>query len=140
MKKYEFIEHTADVAVRIYGETLNDLFTNSACALIDLLIPRIPQGNKDKQVSLEAETLEDLLISWLNELISLLFADCFLATSFTLHITEENNLKKLQADLQGVDFDPYANTIKVEIKAATYHNLEIQHTREGCRVDVIFDV
>ena len=38
MKRYEFLEHTADVAVRVYGATLKELFTSAALAMFAVLV------------------------------------------------------------------------------------------------------
>lgn len=140
MKKFEFIEHTADIGVRVYGKTLEELFLNSACALLGLLAETPEKGDKKKKIQLETETLEDLLVNWLNELISLLFADKFLPRSFEIKITTEDNLKKLQAEFEGIDFDPYVNKINMEIKAATYHNLKIKQEKDRFKAEIIFDI
>jgi SHS2 domain-containing protein len=140
MKRFELIEHTADVGVRVYGKNLEELFINAALALFSLLIGNLKPGEKVKSISLEGQTLEDLVVGWLNELISLFFADKFLPFNFEVKIEAGNQPKKLEAKLVGIDFDPYSSKINMEIKAATYHNLKIEKNRKGYRVEIIFDV
>ena len=140
MKKFEFIEHTADVCVRVFGNSSEDLFVNSALALFSLLVDVAPQPKISKEIILEAESLEDLLVEWLNELISGFFADKFLPAEYELFLKEGVASKVLKAKVKGQDFDPYANKINMEIKAATYHNLKIKQCDTGCKTEIIFDV
>jgi len=74
MKDYEYIEHTADVAVRVYGNSLEELFRNAAQATFSLITDYTPSEDKERDIDLEGKTLEDLLVNWLNELISVFFA------------------------------------------------------------------
>jgi SHS2 domain-containing protein len=140
MKKFEFIEHTADFGIRVYGESLEDLFKNSAQVLSELLTDYKPKQLKEKEIQLQGETLEDLYVIWLNELISAFFADKFLLGDCSITIEEDQDKKVLKAAIKGQDFNPYENKINMEIKAATYHNLKIEKTDEGFKVEVIFDV
>ena len=140
MKNYEFIEHTADVGIRVYGKDLKSLFKNVAVALFSLIVEFSHQPDKDQEriVRLEAETYEDLLINWLNELISVFFTYKFLPKSYNINISE--GLPRLEARLTGAIYDPYSKPINMEIKAATYHNLKIERDSQGFRAEIIFDV
>ncbi|MCK4810055.1 MAG: archease [Candidatus Omnitrophica bacterium] len=140
MKKYEFIEHTADLGIRVYGKTFEELFTNAAFALTGSLVKNRQKTGKTKKFVLEGQTSEDLMFNWLNELISLFFADKFLSKTFNLKIDNKSIPRKLEAEVRGIDFDPYSNKINMEIKAATYHNLKIEETKDGFKAEIIFDV
>ena len=140
MKRYEFLEHTADVRVRIYGVTSEELFENAAFALFSLLTDYKPQRIKERTLTLDAEIQEDLLVHWLNELITLFFTYKFLPAQYSLKIEEKPSTKVLQAVVSGEDFDPYKNKINMEIKAATYHEVKIEKDKGGFKVDIIFDV
>jgi SHS2 domain-containing protein len=89
---------------------------------------------------IEAETDEDLLVRWLNELISLFFACKFYPVSCNLKINQVSGNKKLSAVLLGKHFVPSKENIKMEIKAATYHNLKIEKIPKGFKTEIIFDV
>lgn len=137
---FEFFEHTADIGIRVYGETLTDLFNNSAQALFQIILDYQPKSKIEKKVELKADSFEDLLVIWLNELISGLFADKFLPAKFNIVIEDNRQEKIIKADMVGENFSPYENKINMEIKAATYHNLKIQRTCEGYKAEIIFDV
>lgn len=140
MKKFEFIEHTADVGVKAYGKSIPELFQNSAEAMFSLLLSYKPKESIEKNVVLEAVNLEELLVVWLNELLALFYADKFLPASFLIEIEDKTNLKSLKATLKGQDFDPYGNTLNTEIKAATYHDLEFKEVHGDYWARMIFDV
>lgn len=139
MRKFEFIEHTADIGVRVYGKTLDDLFANAAGALFTILVETKPRSDFSRNIILEGETFEDLLVNWLNELISAFFAEKFLPCRYDLSVTQEHDRKVLKARLTGQEFDPYDNKINREIKAATYHNLKIEYEK-FYKAEIIFDV
>ena len=140
MKDFEFIEHTADMGIRVYGENIGGLFKNAATVLFKLLTDYQPRGDKEKEITLVAETLDELFVNWLNELISSFFTYNFISADYFIDIEEKPNSKILKARIAGEDFDAYKNKINTEIKAATYHDLKIKKTDEGYMAEVIFDV
>ncbi|MDD5584456.1 MAG: archease [Candidatus Omnitrophica bacterium] len=140
MKKYEFIDHTADAAVRVYGKTLEELFNNAAEALLSLLADIRPFKEKEHTVTLKGTTVEDLLVNWLNELTSLFFADKFFPAAYNVVIDQSGTEKKLSAILLGKNFMQTRENVKMEIKAATYHNLKIEKDSQGYHAEIIFDV
>ena len=139
MEDFEYIEHTADVGIRVFGKDLEKLFENAARATFSLITEHEPGEDKEREANLEGQTLEDLLLNWLNELISVFFTYKFLPASYNINI-EAGNPNKLEAKLKGTEYDPYSKEIKLEIKAATYHNLRIEKTQQGYKTEIIFDV
>jgi SHS2 domain-containing protein len=140
MKNYEIIEHTADIRVRIYGKTIKGLFKNAALALFHLIVDYKPKSKKETEIKLEAQSYEELLINWLNELISAFYAYKFLPANLKISIKENKDYFSLDAKIKGEDFNPYENKIiKAEVKAATYHNLKIEKNN-GFSAEIIFDV
>jgi SHS2 domain-containing protein len=141
MRKFELIEHTADVGVKVYGKSLPEVFKHAADALYYLLLSNVtPEPNKSHSITLEAEKTDELLVAWLNELIGLLFADKFLPNSYHVSIEDSGNKKMLRCILRGEEFDPSQNPLSMEVKAATYHDLKIEETDAGYMAQVIFDV
>ncbi len=140
MVKFEFFDHTADIGVRIYGENLENLFRNSALALFSLLVDCKPKETSEEKIILEAETLEELLVTWLNELLSLFWAYNFLPLTYSISIIEKQDSKILNAQIKGNNCGLSKNKIKTEVKAATYHDLKIKHSEKGYAAEIIFDV
>lgn len=138
-KKYQLLEHTADICVKVFGEDLKALFCNCALALFDIIArkKRVTTSPAKRILTIRknAENLEELLISWLSELISLSDAHGLIFEKFKI---SELSDKKIVASVTGSKRENFR--IKTEIKAATYHELKIEKTKSGWQAKVIFDV
>ena len=76
MKTYEFIEHTADIVVKAYGNTLEEAFGAAATAMFDILTGRAPRQRKQKATfEVEAVDREGLLVNFLSKLIASFFTN-----------------------------------------------------------------
>lgn len=137
MQPFEVIEHTADVGIIAYGRSLEELFANAAVGmmsfLIDLASVRLIQ---QRTVTADADNREVLLIAWLNELLVLLNADGFVPGRFAVRDLTDT---RLRTDVAGEPVDPTRHRFHLDVKAATYHSLEIK--QDGLwQARVIFDV
>lgn len=145
---FQFVEHTADVCLRVYGDTLEDLFKNAAKGLFFLIVGEDKKHGYKKNivrdVSLQGSCYEDLLVYWLNELISIFFTYKYLPYEYNVCIGKVKDFYTLNAVLKGTGYDPYSNLIKMEIKAATYCGLKIKsdkkNNKEMYSTDIVFDV
>ena len=137
-KNYEFIEHTADICIRVKGATLEDLFKNTALAMFEIIAEEKSPPHKNlEKIILEqkAENIDELFINWLNELLSLSSAKELVFSSFKIEIIDQ---KILKAEAHGSSYKDY--NVLTEIKAATYHELTIKKVPSGWEAQVIFDV
>ena len=126
-KRFEVIEHTADVGIAAYGSDLKEAFANAAYALFSLMVDLKQVGDTlYREVEITAENQEDLLVAWLNELIYLFSVD---------ELTET----RLKSRCYGQAIDLLRHKIKVGVKAATYHMLKVEKDN-GSRVQVLFDI
>ncbi len=137
-KDFEILEHTADIGILAYGNDLKQTFANSAKGMLSLItdLKRV-RAAATREVNLTADGIENLLVEWLNELIFLFDSDNFLGKKF--EITELDNTH-LKAIVSGEQTDLTRHKIKLGIKAATYHMLEIKQTGNGFTARVIFDI
>ena len=140
MKRYEFIEHTADVAVKAYGATLEEAFAVAAGAMFDIMTDESPIERKQK-VELEAESIdiEGLLVSFLSKLIVLHEVDHLVLKDFVVAFTGDNGLK---ADAWGEKFTETKHAGGLHVKGVSYHMMEVVEGKgnEPCHVQVLFDV
>ena len=136
--KYRQLPHTADLAWRIWGGSLAELFENAAGALISTLTDRRTIRLKEtREIRVEASDLEALLVDWLNHLLYLFDVEGFLGRQYrVLSLTPE----RLQVQVQGETFDPARHPEKTGVKAATYHHLEIVPHNQGWQATVILDL
>lgn len=135
-KKFEAINHTADVGLDVYGKTVSKLFENAAEGMFSLITPLDKVKEKIViSVSISAHDREELLVTFLNELLYYYSAKKVLFKRFEIHKLGETSL---DADVSG---DKIAgHEILHDIKAATYHDLKIEQTDGGCKTRIIFDV
>lgn len=132
--RYEELEHTADLALRIYGRTLRELFANAAYAMFSQLsnlegiVPTL-----QREVRVEGIDYESLLVNWLNELLYLQDTRGEAYVAFEIH---KLSRRRLQATVRGARTEDF-HTI---IKAATYHELSITKTHGWYMSTVVFDV
>jgi SHS2 domain-containing protein len=137
-KLYSLIEHTADIGIRVKGRDIREIFRKTAQAAFSIIAHQEKSkqpGKMSFNIELKAGNLEELLVDWLNELISLSSAKEIIFSDFKLvKITERN----LQAVVCGSSTANYR--IKTEIKAATYHALKLKKMQRGYEAEVIFDV
>jgi len=135
---FEVIDHTADVGIIARGNSLEGLFENAAAGLMHFLIdPHAGAARDHREVVVEADDLEGLLVAWLNELLVLLNADGFVPVQWTIHELSE---KRLRADVAGEPVDAGRHHFKLDVKAATYHQLRVRRTNGEWHAQVIFDV
>jgi len=136
-KRFEVIDHTADVGLKVYGKDLKELFINAVCGLFGLIIDLEKVGIDIRiQVSLKEDNREELLVSWLNELIFRFSARNFIPKKFKINKITDSMIK---AEVLGEKLDLSKHEVLSEIKAATYHDLEIKKTKDGLEAQVIFD-
>jgi SHS2 domain-containing protein len=76
---FEFVSHTADIAVRLRGATREGLFEAAARALTEALTERAAvRAETTRHVELAARELDLLLVDWLDELLFLFEIEGFL--------------------------------------------------------------
>ena len=138
MGNYKLIDHTADIGISVEGKDLEDLFATAACAMISQMIDLDKIKNKEtKKIELEGADLEDLLVRWLNELL-FLSDNGYIFKKFNIETLKETSLL---ASLEGEKIDFRKIPLKQQIKAATYHQLEIKKDNSGnWQTTIIFDV
>jgi SHS2 domain-containing protein len=139
MGSYKLIDHTADIGIFVEGRDLKDLFATAAYAMFSqmLEIDKIRGGGETKKIKLEAEDKEDLLVRWLNELLFF----CDKGYVFEKFDIEKLTDTSLAASVKGEKIDFGKTPLKQQIKAATYHQLEIKKNTSGTlQVTIIFDV
>jgi len=132
--RFEQLEHTADLALRVFASSLSELFATAALAMFSQLADLTSiAASVQLQVVLESLERESLLVDWLNELLYLHETRGEVYTEFTF---EELSHHRLRARVSG---GQPAQTYTI-IKAATYHDLSIRATQDGLVATIVFDV
>ena len=135
---YRTIEHTADTGIEVKSDSLARLFAVSACAMFDLMgdLSGVRPSHK-AAVSLSADSVEELLITWLNELVFRAEISGMFFSKFEIESVDEVALK---ASVWGEPYREGIHSMSHSVKAATYHELEVAHSDQSWSARVIFDV
>ncbi|MDM7999839.1 MAG: archease [Dehalococcoidia bacterium] len=138
MKRFDILEHTADTGIIAYGRDLPEAFANAAYGMFSLMADlRQVREETSRYVEAEAGDTEGLVVSWLNELLYIFDVERIIFKRFDIL---EFTGTRLRADAYGEKADPSRHRLKGGVKAATYHMLKVMERRDGCSIQVIFDV
>lgn len=130
---YREIHHTADVAIQIWADNLPNLFIEAARGMYAIMgVESAKKPGKGKTITFHAEDDVSLLVAFLSEL---LFEAEHHRTAFTDILVNISN-GQLVANLNG----GFVCMINREIKAVTYHHLNIVESQQGVEATIVFDV
>lgn len=135
MKRFEELDHTADVGIRAYGRTLDELFENVAAGMFSLITDLDtvkPVG--EYEVKIASKDVKSLLFDYLSELLFLHETQKVLLGEF------DAKVRKLAVDsrARGERIDRKRHPLHLAVKAVTYHAMEVD-PKKGV-AQVIFDI
>lgn len=137
MPNFEFIDHTADIGIIAYGNSVEEVFVNAAYGMFSLIadLEKVAEviGH---QVIAEAPDQEELLVTWLNELLYLFDAEDLIFSRFEIVDLRQQYVRAMA---YGESVDPSRHNLKTQVKAATYHQLKLEKGDEF-RARIILDI
>lgn len=137
-RHYEIIDHTADLGMRLRGETLEELFVNAAKALMELLVSFDPsEGAQAVPLSVSGDDTTDLLVRWLGEILYLFEGESLLITDV---IIQEMRSVRVDAMLWTLPLNETPHEFLTDIKAVTYHRANVIRKGDHWEACVIIDV
>jgi SHS2 domain-containing protein len=135
---FEEIEHTADLTILVRGRDLPDLFSRCGRALFALMVEVDGVAARERRrLSASAESLPELLHEWLSRLLEVFFCDGFVAREISVTAI---SVTEVQAELAGETFERGRHTYLREVKAITYHGLEVVRAEGGWQARVTVDI
>jgi len=142
MGKYKFLEDRAiaDAAFEAEGESLEELFEACAQATFEVMAETktVKPRNKE-EIQLRSDDPEELLFNWLAELIYLKDLKTTIFSKYEIKIEKPDGYK-LRASVWGEPIDAEKHKVKVDVKAVTYHLLEVKKTDDKWIAKVILDI
>ena len=81
MKKYKFLEHTADIKFQAFGKDINEAFENSALALTNIIYKEKIKATEKISIKIKAKDLKSLLYDFLGKILFHLEVDDFLLSN-----------------------------------------------------------
>ena len=138
--RWEFIEHTADIAIKAYGDNLEDAFATAAVAMFHIMTDNSTISPVESvEFETESVDMEGLLVGFLSNLIVLHEVQNFVLTGFKITFESE---RKLKVRAGGEKFDERKHAHGHHIKGVSYHMMEISDGggKTPSFVQVLFDV
>lgn len=127
---YRYLEHATDAFIEVKASSLEEAFVLAARSVVETILDmNSVQVKKTRQLRVTGKDLNYLLYNWLEEIIILTITDGFAVKSVKVKI-EKNSEYAILADLEGEDIDIKKHHFKVEIKAPTFHLMEIKQDGE----------
>lgn len=141
-KRFEFLEHVADVYIAAYGADLAEAFENAALAMFETMTDaESVEPSVGGTVEVEGHDKQALLYNWLEDLLVRFEVKNMLYSRFKIQkIKETTEGFKLEAEIHGEVFRKRKHRQKVGVKAVTYHEMEIKEEAEGVAVKFILDI
>jgi len=137
---YIYLDHTADIKFKAYGNTLEDCFSNAAKAMFNILVPINEISIELNQtVTIESDDLDLLLYKWLSELLYLFEVENKLFSEFKLNISKDGDKYTVQGILYGESVKD-THHINIEIKAVTFHDLYVKRENNVYTCQVVLDI
>src|SRR5262245_13099594 len=140
MGRVETFDHTADLGRRVHASDLPDLFQTAAEGLFDVIV-----ANRDhvaetlcERVILRADSPEELLLDWLNELIFRAETGHRLFRRFEVSLDAAG--QRLEAILYGESINPDRHILDHEVKAVTHHAARLEQSNGGWVAELILDI
>lgn len=138
MSNFSTFDISGDLGLRIEAEDMKSVMETAAEGLTEVITDLSAVNTTSSiEVRLEAADTEELVVSWLNELIFLLDARGFITRKATVSDITETGL---DAVLHGETFDPERHERRVMVKAATFHGFSINKTAGRIVVEVVLDL
>ncbi len=141
MKKFKFFEVTADIGYWAYGHTIEESFENAGLAMFEVMTnTKHVSPYIQKEITILSEDTVSLLYDWLSELLFLHDTEFIFFSKFKIEISKENENYKLTAKLLGEKIDYSKHEQLNEVKAVTFHLMEIQKHNNIYKSRVILDL
>ncbi len=148
VKDFEAIPHTADIEIRVYGRTLEELFRHALIGMFQSIGPQtnLPECRveydrlicdifpRQHEIEVQSFDINSLLVDFLSE--ALYLSDVYDQAYLDVDI-HQLTPKSIKATLHGIDITGFE---VVEIKAVTYHDLDIKQRDGIWQTDIVFDI
>jgi SHS2 domain-containing protein len=136
MKKFEILEHTADLKIRAFGKDKKELFLNSMVGMQQALRPEIKNQKLKikKKIKIKSNNLNSLLVDFLSEI------------NYLNEVNQEvyNEIKFIKfsdTELEGEIFGNRVERFGLVIKGVTYHDLDVHQEKDGTwQATILFDI
>ncbi len=140
MKRYEFLEHTADVFIVGRGKNLAKAFESCALGLNRYMVElKTVQPKVQKKIKAKGEDMESLLVEFLTQFLILHDAKNLVFSYIKVTKLDEEKFQ-IEAVAKGEEFDPKKHKQGTIVKAVTYHEMDIKKEKGIYSIKVLVDI
>lgn len=124
---YEFLPHPSDIGVRGIGQSPEEAFSEAARAMFSLMVDvEKVEPKKAVPLEVEAESLEDLFVRFLSELLFLRDVHGLVFSRFLVRVEKRSGRLALLGQALGEEFQPEKHGVGIDVKAATYAWVKVE--------------
>lgn len=134
---WELLEHTADVGLRIWAPTLDELFAEGGRGLVGVMGRAGPGARKRMEIEVASPDLEALLVDWLSELLYVFEVKGIVPDVFDVHVSV--GPWRVAGWVAGPDAGAFEQDGPA-VKAVTYHLLCVEGGDGGYEARVYLDI
>lgn len=136
----KIIEHTADIGFEIKAKNHYEIFNKASKKILRLIFKKINirKNNLFKKLKIKADSQEELLHNFLNEILYLIFVKKIYIKKVEIFSFEKKK-NKIIAGIHGILIKNIGDYILRELKNITYHGLEIKKEKQYYTVKIIID-
>lgn len=136
-KKFKEIEHSGDVGIEAWGGDEVEALVNATLGLFSLMVYQGVTARVERKLEVRADNDEDMVVDWLSEVITTASTKGEVYGEVWIERTGPHAVRGV---IRGEPIESGRHELRLEVKAATYHGLELKRTGDGCRVRIIFDL
>lgn len=139
MTAFQFLPHTADVRLKVTGETLEEIFGSAMLGMSFLQKKDYCKQEErlffsQERIQIKATDRTSLLIDFLSEALTLSHINKVVYCEISFH-------KFIETELSATIKGNKVNSFDEDIKAVTYHEAEIKLNESGqLETMIIFDI
>jgi SHS2 domain-containing protein len=136
MRQFEILEHKADLRIKVFGKTKEELFLQAVLAMEECMRYEIkkPKEKTIRGVEIKSIDLNSLLVDFLSEVLYLIQVNREIYERIKFEKLSDSEIK---AELFGKKIERFG----LDIKAVTYHKLNILQKKDGFfETEIIFDI
>ena len=137
---FRYLDHMTDAVIEAYGSTLEESFEFAGKALCDTMVDiKTVEPKLEVNIQASGHDIHSLLFDWLDKVMLLLVADGIVMSEFKVKISRNEGFL-LEGIARGEKLNLRRHKYKVEIKAVTYHEMEIKEDSSGATVRFLLDL
>lgn len=129
--KYEYLDHTADIQIHSWGETLEEAFEQAVVAMFGYQTDlECVESSQTEEITVQGEDMLSLLFHLLDEFLFLFCAEPFFVPKEVKIKEFDRENWRIVVEGKGETFDLSKHPQGTEVKAITYSNMQV-HDSEG---------